>query len=524
VSATKRLLGAVGPLDWRRDLPASLVVFLIAVPLSLGIALASDAPIMAGLLAAAVGGIIVGVLAGAPLQVSGPAAGLTVVVFGLVEQLRDWRAVCFVVACAGLLQVALGLLGTARLALAISPAVVHGMLAGIGVSIVFGQLHVILGGTPQSSVVQNALELPGQLADMHGPGALLGLGVIVILFVWPLVPWPRVKAVPAPLVAVFVATALSFAFTGDGLARIDLVADDQVRPIEHGAVVETARGADDREHTLLAAIGLPKVPDAGLLTIVGAVLTLGLIASVESLLCAVATDKLHGGPRANLDRELVAQGVGNTVSGLIGGLPVTGVIVRSSANIASGAATRWSGVLHGVWVVVFVLFFGFVLESIPKAVLAGLLVFVGAKLINVEHMRQLARHRELPAYVVTVGGVVLKDLLTGVALGVATAIVLLLRRLSRVKVHTVERDGVVQVTVSGALTFVGVPRVTSALETVPPGRRVAVDLQVEAIDHAGLEALHAWRASYEKAGGEVDLDLTHDQVAWPREPVKAGAR
>lgn len=500
---------ADAPRDLRRDLLASLVVFLVAVPLSLGIALASDAPIMAGLLAAAVGGIVVGLLAGAPLQVSGPAAGLTVVVFGLVEQLRDWRAVCFVVACAGLVQVGLGLLGIARLALAISPSVVHGMLAGIGVSIVFGQLHVILGGAPQSSTVNNVLELPGQLAAMHGAGALLGLGVIAVLFAWPHVPWSRLRSVPAPLVAVLLGTALSFAYDGD-LARIDLVADDQVRPIEGGVVVQATPAGAAGERGLLSAVGLPRLPDAPLLAIVGAVLTLALIASVESLLCAVATDKLHGGRRANLDRELVAQGVGNTVSGLIGGLPITGVIVRSSANIAAGATSRWSGVLHGVWVLVFVAFFGVVLESIPKAVLAGLLVFVGAKLVNVEHMRELARHRELPAYVVTLGGVVLKDLLTGVALGVATAVVLLLRRLSRVQVEVQDRGDEVLVEIHGALTFVGVPRATSALEAVPPGRRVAVDLQVEAIDHAGLEALHAWRASYEKTGGSVDLDLTHE--------------
>ncbi len=195
----------------RHDLPASLVVFLVAVPLSLGIAVASDAPLTAGLIAAAVGGLVAGALGGSPLQVSGPAAGLAVVVADLVGRF-GWGVTCAITVAAGLLQVLFGLTRTGRAALAISPAVVHGMLAGIGVTIVLGQLHVVLGGEQQDDAIANVLELPGQLISLHGPATALGLAVIAILLIWPRLPkslpgW--VRGIPAPLLAVVLVTAVA---------------------------------------------------------------------------------------------------------------------------------------------------------------------------------------------------------------------------------------------------------------------------------------------------------------------------
>ncbi len=498
---------------WRdvltHDLPASIVVFLVALPLSLGIALASNAPIMAGLIAAAVGGIVVGLLAGAPLQVSGPAAGLTVIVFGLTEQLGgDWRMVCAVTALAGVAQLVLGVLGVARVALAISPAVVHGMLAGIGVLITLGQLHVVLGGTPQASALANLRDLPGQLADLHGPATALGLVTIGLLVGWGSAP-ERLRRVPGPLVAVAVATLLSLALDSR-VDRLDLRADDHVHPVQRGHVVAEADAAarGDQGH-VLEAVRLPDWPDLPPSALAGAVLALALIASVESLLCAVATDKLHPGPRANLDRELLAQGAGNAVSGLLGGLPVTGVIVRSSANVTSGARTRWSAVLHGVWVLVLVALLPFVVEAIPKAVLAGLLVVVGARLVNMNHVRQLRPYGELPIYVITVVGVVAIDLLTGVAVGFACAMLRLVWRLARFDVQVTPGDPW-RVRITGALTFLGVPRLTEALAQVPVGASAHVDLAVTNLDHAGWEALEGWKDAVERAGGHVHVQRAED--------------
>ena len=506
----------------KSDLPASLVVFLVALPLSLGIALASNAPVMAGLIAAAVGGIVVGSLAGAPLQVSGPAAGLVVTVFALTEQVGgDWRAVCAITLMAGLVQIGLGSVRVARAALAISPAVVHGMLAGIGVLIALAQVHVILGGRPRSSALQNLRDLPGQVLDLHGAAALLGLLTLALLGGWSWLPWAALRRVPAPLVAVTLTTLLALGL-GAEVERVDLRLDDHVHPVQAGEQLPDPPAAPvGDEGRLLSALSLPVWPSS--LTpwaLCSAVIGLALIASVESLLCAVATDKLHTGPRARLDRELVAQGVGNTLSGMLGGLPVTGVIVRSSANVTAGARTRLSGILHGVWILLFVALLPFVIESIPKCALAALLVFVGVRLVNPHHVRDLRLHGELPIYLITVTGVVFIDLLAGVGIGFGCALLRLLWRMARVKVEVASGDPW-EVRISGALTFLGVPRLLEALATVPVGARARVDLGVTLLDHAGWEALDGWRRDHDRTGGSVELEGL--PRVWSLHPAPQGA-
>ncbi|MEY3660566.1 MAG: hypothetical protein RLZZ169_1391, partial [Pseudomonadota bacterium] len=225
--------------DLQRDLPASLVVFLVAVPLSLGIALASDAPIIAGLIGAIAGGIVTGLLAGSPLQVSGPAAGLTVVVAGFVQQF-GWETMCLITACAGVLQFVLGYFKVARGALMIAPSVVHGMLAGIGITIALAQLHVVLGGSPASSPVANILALPARLGDMNLGAAVLGGLTIALLVLWKRVPIAALKAVPGPLVAVATATLVSIVLNSE-VARVDLPESFALTPLtlpsEWGAFV-----------------------------------------------------------------------------------------------------------------------------------------------------------------------------------------------------------------------------------------------------------------------------------------------
>ena len=300
---------------------------------------------------------------------------------------------------------------------------------------------------------------------------------------WPLLPVKLLRVVPAPLVAVAGVTVAA-ALLGVQAPRVEL-------PAQIGAV-----------------LSFPVLPHNLGAAVVAAV-TLALVASAESLLSAMATDKLHAGPRARLDRELLAQGVGNVLSGLIGGLPITGVIVRSRANIDAGARSRLSGILHGLWIVLFVSFLGGVLALIPKAALAGLLVVVGIRLVSPSHIRDMIRTKQWPVYVVTIAGVIGINLLAGIALGFGAAVMVLLRRLTRVDVAVEERGNAWRVVARGALTFVGVPRLTAALATVPSGHRVDVDLDVHVMDHAAFEALHAWRTGYEKTGGQVDMDQVH---------------
>ena len=480
----------------KQDLTASLVVFLVAVPLSLGIALASGAPLMAGLIAAAVGGIVVGLCGGAPLQVSGAAAGLSVMTFGLVQQF-GWAATCAITVLAGLIQIALGLFKTGRITLAISPAVVHGMLAGIGVLIVLGQVHVVLGGIPQHSAIKNLQALPQQITDLHGPTVGLGLLTVALLLILPHAPRP-LRNLPGALVAVTVTTLVALLLHID-TARVNLPAN------------------------LTSAFSLPQFPTGNYGAYIVAALTMALVASTESLLSAVAADKLHTGPRAQLDRELVGQGLGNLVSGMIGGLPVTGVIVRSSANIGAGARTRLSSILHGVWVIVFVALLGGMLRQIPQAALAGLLVVIGAKLVNFHHVRQLVSHREAAVYFVTLFGVVAFSLLTGVGLGIAVAVGMLLHRLAHSKVTTEERKGRWHVRVEGKLTFLTTPKLTAALARIPSDADVDIDLMADFMDHSAFEALHNWRLQQERSGGHVDIDERHERWYERRETMSANA-
>ncbi|MFC3573777.1 SulP family inorganic anion transporter [Streptomyces yaanensis] len=468
------------------DLSASIAVFLIALPLSLGIALATGAPLQAGLVAAAVGGLVAGRLGGAPLQVSGPAAGLTVVTADLIHR-YGWRTTCAITVLAGLAQLGLGCLRVARTALAVSPAIVHGMLAGIGVTIAVAQLHIVLGGTPQSSVVDNLRALPAQLANLHPAAVSVSALTLALLLAWPRLPGrpgQLLRRVPAALVAVVGATAAA-SLAGLHLARVDLPS--------------------------WSSHALPQLPEGPVPGLVAAVLTITLVGSIESLLSAVAVDKLatlRGAvrlPRPDLDRELRGQGAANVVSGALGGLPVTGVAVRSSANVQSGAVSRNSTMMHGVWVVVAALLMVPVLELIPLASLAALVMAVGIQMVSLHHIRTVTRHREVLVYAVTTLGVVLLGVLEGVTLGVAVAVAVALHRLARTRITHEERGGVHYVHVRGQLTFLAVPRLSRALHLVPAGSDAVVELDGSFMDHAAYESLHDWQKTHLTQGGTVDL-------------------
>ncbi|MFE3740823.1 bifunctional SulP family inorganic anion transporter/carbonic anhydrase [Streptomyces sp. NPDC059134] len=482
------------PPDGRRfriagaDLSASISVFLIALPLSLGIALATGAPLQAGLVAAAVGGLVVGRLGGAPLQVSGPAAGLTVVTADVIQR-YGWRTTCVITICAGLAQLGLAALRVARSALAVSPAIVHGMLAGIGVTIALAQLHIVLGGSPQSSAVANVRGLPSQLAHLH-PGALsVSALTVAVLLLWPRLPGRvgrAVRKVPAALAAVALSTTAA-ALVGLRLERVDLPSwSSHVLP------------------------GLPEGPVLGLLA---AVLTITLVGSVESLLSAVAVDKLVAArktpgvriPRARLDRELAGQGAGNVVSGTLGGLPVTGVAVRSAANVAAGSVSRNSTMLHGLWVAVAALLLVPVLDLIPLAALAALVMVVGVQMVNITHLRSVRRNRELLVYAVTLTAVVFTGVLEGVVIGIAVAVAVALHRLTRTRITVEELDGVHRVRARGQLTFLAVPRLSRMLHQVPQEARCVVELDGSFMDHAAYEALHDWRSSHVAQGGTAEF-------------------
>ena len=497
------MTSATLPKGWVvRDFTASIVVFLVAMPLCMGIAVASGMPPEKGLLTGIIGGVVVGLIAGSPLQVSGPAAGLAVIVFELVRE-HGLAALGAILVLAGALQVLAGVVKVGGWFRAISPAVVHGMLAGIGALIVVGQFHTLFDAKPLSSGLENLAALPGRLfgldpTNIAGTELALGLGVLTIglMLGWDKLKPQALRLIPGALVGVVGATLVAFGF---GLDVVRVAVPDSL------ASAVTLPGGD--------FLGWFLSP-----TIIIAAIAVASIASAETLLSAAAVDRMHDGVRTDYNKELRAQGVGNLLCGLAGALPMTGVIVRSSANVQAGAITRMSAVLHGAWLLGFAALLPWLLREIPMAALGGVLVVTGWKLVSVSHVRHLFHHYGmLPAaiWAVTFVLVVATDLLTGVLVGLGLSVLELLphfRRL-RLKVDAEHGEETHRINLDGAATFVTLPKLNSALDAVPGDQPVHLAFEkVPAIDHTSAETLRDWVQRRRARGLKVELSGHPDQL------------
>lgn len=468
----------------RADLAASLVVFLVAVPLCVGVAVASGVPAELGLVTGIVGGLLTGLLPGSSLQVSGPAAGLTVLVYEAVTE-YGVAALGVLVLASGLLQLLMGALRLGRLFRAISVSVVHGMLAGIGLVLIAGQLYAMAGARAPGNGPANIAGLPGLAADSAASSTALasiavGAGTVAVLVLWKHLP-AKVRVLPAPLAAVGLAV-LAAAASGLPVAKVEV------------------KG-------LLGAVQPPDASSFEALTGVGAITTVlafTLIASAESLFSAAAVDRLHSGPRTDYDRELIAQGAGNTLCGLLGALPMTAVIVRSAANVQAGARTKASRVLHGVWLLLFAALLPAALGVIPLAALAGVLVHAGFKLLPLAALRPLWHsHRgEVVVLVATAVAIVATDMFEGVLLGLLLAVLKTAWETSSVHLEVDDSGtGPIRVTVSGNATFLRLPRILDTLEALPRNRPIELDLDtLRHLDHACRTALQDWAGRHNLHG------------------------
>lgn len=470
----------------RQDFAASLVVFLVALPLCVGVAVASGVPAELGLVTGIVGGIVTGFMRGSSLQVSGPAAGLTVLVF---EAVREYGlpALGVIVLTTGVLQIAMGVLKLGRYFRAISVSVVEGMLAGIGLVLIAGQLYSVAGAKAPASGVDKIAQLPGALIDAVGntealASLALGAATIAVLVLWKRMP-AKVRTVPGPLAAVGLATLAALVF---GL------------PV---ATVEVQGLLGSLQPPPLSAFG--ELAQVGVL---GTIVAFTLIASAESLFSAAAVDRLHSGRRTEYDKELVAQGAGNALCGMLGALPMTAVIVRSAANVQAGARTKASRVMHGVWLLLFAALLPDVLAYIPIPALAGILVHAGAKLIPVREIVSLWReHRgEALILVVTALSIVAVSMFEGVLIGLALAVAKTAWEASHIKLEVVDKGaGPVQAYLSGNATFLRLPKILDSLEALPQDRPVELHLSgLHHLDHACRTALENWAERHSAAGTE----------------------
>ncbi|WP_078618407.1 MULTISPECIES: SulP family inorganic anion transporter [unclassified Streptomyces] len=471
----------------KQDFAASLVVFLVALPLCVGVAVASGVPAELGLVTGIVGGIVTGFLRGSSLQVSGPAAGLTVLVFEAVQEF-GLPVLGAVVLTTGVLQILMGALRLGRWFRAISVSVVEGMLAGIGLVLIAGQLYSVVGAEAPDSGTGKIAGLPGALFDTLGDdrataSLALGAGTLAVLTLWKRLP-AKARTVPGPLAAVGLATVVASAF-GLPVATVEvkgLLGSVQPPPVD-------AFGE-------LAGLGL-----------LGTVVAFTLIASAESLFSAAAVDRLHDGPRTRYDQELMAQGVGNTVCGALGALPMTAVIVRSATNVQAGARTKASRVLHGVWLLLFAALLPGVLAYIPIPALAAVLVHAGAKLIPVRQLVALWRGQRGEALIlaVTAVSIVMVGMFEGVLIGLALAVVKTAWEASHLRLEIVDKGaGPVRAHLHGNATFLRLPRILDALEALPADRPVELDLSgLHHLDHACRTALDAWAERHGGVGVEA---------------------
>ncbi|MFE8938475.1 SulP family inorganic anion transporter [Streptomyces sp. NPDC007872] len=470
----------------RQDFLASVVVFLVAVPLCVGVAVASGVPAELGLVTGIVGGLVTGLMRGSSLQVSGPAAGLTVIVFEAVSEFGV-GTLGVIVLIAGLLQLAMGFFRIGRWFRAISVSVVEGMLCGIGLVIIAGQIYAAAGLKAPETGVGKITGLPRAFADAFGSTEALaslaiGAGTIAVIVLWRRLP-ERVQSVPGALAAVVLATAAAL---GLGL------------PV---ATVEV--------EGLLGVVQPPGAEAFGELAspaIWGTIIAFALIASAESLFSAAAVDRLHDGPRTEYDKEMVAQGTGNTVCGLLGALPMTAVIVRSSANVNAGAKTKASRVLHGVWLLLFAAALPFALALIPLPALAGILVHAGWKLIPFRQVAALWReHRgEAAILVVTAVAIVVVNMFEGVLIGLALAVAKTAWEASHVGLEVVDKGmGPIRAHLAGNATFLRLPKILDTLESLPQDRPVELDLSgLHHLDHACRTALESWAERHSATGIE----------------------
>lgn len=512
MASNKSTRGAINIASLKNDAPAGLVVFLVALPLCLGIALASGAPLFAGVIAGIVGGIVVGAISGSPLGVSGPAAGLTVIVFGAVASLGYEKFLAAVV-IAGLIQVVLGLVRAGIIGYYFPSSVIKGMLAAIGLILILKQIPHALGfdknliGDDEflQADKHNTFSELYYAARYHTLGAVIISSIslaVLILFDRPFMKKIALfKYVPGALIVVALGIVINYLFIkgAPGLALTG----------EHLVKLPVANSAKE-------FAGFFTMPDWSALNdtkVYIAAITIAIVASLESLLCVEATDKLDPERRVTpTNRELIAQGAGNMVSGLIGGLPLTQVIVRSSANINAGGKTKLSAIVHGILLLVCAILIPTLLNMIPLASLAAVLLIVGYKLAKVslfKEMWKLGWEQFLP-FLVTITAILFTDLLKGIAIGMVFATFYILRKnfrtsyfLHKEDIHEGEE---IRIVLSEEVTFLNKASIQIMLDELPENSKVKIDGSRSVnIDYDVLEIIHNFRLHGAK---EKNITLT----------------
>ncbi|MBK7786991.1 MAG: SulP family inorganic anion transporter [Saprospiraceae bacterium] len=490
--------------NFSTDAISGFIVFLLALPLSLGIAKASDFPPLMGVLSAIIGGLVVSFFAGSRLTIKGPAAGLIVIVAGAVADFgggeTGWHLALGAMVVAGLIQILFGLLKLGKLSDFFPLSAIHGMLAAIGMIIIAKQIPVLLGVDPNLSAGKDPLELiagiPQFIKSMNLQASSIGILSLLILMGLPLLKNKYLKKVPLPLLVLAIAMPLSvyYGFKQGGPSYLMVKLGNFIGSIHLNA-------------------SMAGVSQTGVF--VKYVIMFALVGSLESLLTVKAIDMLDPYKRkSNSNQDLIAVGIGNTFAALLGGLPMISEVARSSANVNSGAKTRWANFFHGVFILIFLIFATPLIEMIPNAALAAMLITVGVKLAHPKEFVQTFKigKEQLGIFLVTLFFTLLEDLLVGIAAGITLKLILHVLRgtpisaLFKAPIEVSFEGDDYLVSIEKAAVFSNFIGIKNRLQEIPPGFNITIDLQkTRFVDHSVLENLHHIQNDYEHNGGKFQI-------------------
>ena len=500
--------------NWKADFTSGFLVFLIALPLCLGISMASGFPPVAGIFTAIIGGVLVSFLGGSQLTIKGPAAGLIVIAIGAVTELGQgdamlgYRLTLAVIVIAGIIQIVFGWIRSGVLADFFPSAAVHGMLAAIGIIIIAKQLFTLVGAKATGQETLELLgELPHAFREMNPDIAIIGFVSLAIMFLFPLFKNKYLKMLPAPLIVILVAIPMGIFF--------DLEHEHKYLFLDGHEYTIGPKFLVTLPDNLLSAITFPDFSQILSGTSIKYIIMFALVGSLESLLSTKAIDGLDPYKRkSNMNKDLVGVGIGNTLAGFIGGLPMISEIVRSSANINNGGKTMWSNFFHGVFLLIFVAFFPNLIHQIPLAALAAMLIYTGFRLASPKEFYKTFKigKEQLVIFLVTIVVTLATDLLIGIGVGIATKFVLHLSNGLPLKyifkpLFTVqEKDGVYTVDVFHSAVFSNYIKLKKSLDALPRKKTIKLDFtNANLVDHTVMENLHHYQHDYEHEGGKFML-------------------
>ncbi len=507
--------------NWRKDLQSGFLVFLLALPLCLGVALASGFPTAAGIIPAVVGGLLVSRINGTFVTITGPSAGLIVVLLAAVESLGKgdmmvgYQLTLAAIVISGFLQVIAGYFKVGKLGSLFPATVVHGMLAAIGIIIIAKQIHIMLGvNTIYDSIFKTIGQIPNSFLHPTPGIAVIGLIGLAILIFWLHIKHPFLKKIPSPLVVLVVGMGLGQMY-GVQHEHFHLFFLGQVYLEEHEHLVAPEYLVDIPDQ-ISSIFYFPDFSKVMSMEFLAAVTSLFLIGSLESSVGADAIDKLDPYKReSDLDKDLTANGVGNIVCGFLGGLPLMTEIVRSSANIENGARTGWANFFHGLIFLVFVILFPHLIHNIPLATLAALLVYTGYRLADPQKFKEVldVGVDQLVLFSITIIGVLATDILIGIILGVITKLVIeLIRGVWPENIFKIyfelqrPDDKTILIVLSGSALFSNFLPLKNALSELEPGKSIIFDFsEGYLIDHSVMKFIDDFNRDYIAQGGECKM-------------------